>query len=252
MSLIKKVILGWLALSIIIGGWALVTGNTSEEAMLKNQFVGICEDVLSNTKDDINNQLKLRLFELSKPGNIQIDSVNEELITAERGYSGAAIACPYELDANFDTKGINVFTIVKLDHDGDIVRTENVINGLQPQLKKSTSIDSQRTSQLRERARKQACETVFETNLEFTKNQFDTHMPKAGAIVQMSQQPIIADSQSGKPNAFICDFILQSSVTGIEPHMIFEVEINSVQNITSVLGWPDVFDPQENLWWSEL
>ncbi|MDW2076233.1 hypothetical protein R7Z42_14525 [Vibrio sp. 1863] len=252
MSLIKKLILGWLALSVVIGGWALITGNTSEEAMLKNRFVGICEDVLDEAEDDINNQLQLRLFESGKPGKIQVDGINEELITAERGHNGAAIACPYELDANFDTKGINVFTIVKLDYNGEVVRTENVINGLQPQPQKATSIDSQRTSQLRERARKQACETVFETNLEFTKNQFDTHMPKAGAIVQMSQQPIIADSQSGKSNAFICDFILQSSVTGIEPHMIFEVEIDSVQNITSVLGWPDVFDPQENLWWSEL
>ncbi|MDF5056384.1 hypothetical protein P3593_11650 [Vibrio parahaemolyticus] len=252
MSLIKEIILGWLALSIVIGGWALVTGNTSEEAMLKNQFVGICEDVLDEVEDEINNHLKLKLFESGRPGKIQVDGVNEDLITAERGHNGAAIACPYKLDANFDTKGINVFTIAKLDYNGDVVRTENVINGLQPQLKKSTSIDSQRTSQLRERARKQACETVFETNLEFTKDQFDTHMPKAGAVAQMSQQPIVADSHSGKPNAFICDFILESSVTGIEPHMIFEVEIDSSQSITSVVGWPDVFDPQENLWWSEL
>lgn len=252
MSLIKKLTLGWLTLSVVIGGWALITGNTSEEAMLKNRFVGICGDILDEAKDDINNQLQLRLFESGKPGKIQVDGINEELITAEHGHNGAAIACPYELDANFDTKGINVFTIVKLDYDGEVVRTKNVINGLQPQPQKSTSIDSQRTSQLRERARKQACETVFETNVEFTKNQFDTHIPKAGAIAQMSQPPIIADSQSGKPNAFICDFILQSSVTGVEPHMIFEVEIDSDQNITSVVGWPDAFDPQENLWWSKL
>ena len=252
MSLIEKLILGWLALSVVIGGWALITGNTSEEAMLKNRFVGICEDVLDEAEDDINNQLQLRLFESGKAGKIQVDGINEELIIAERGHNGAAIACPYELDANFDTKGINVLTIVKLNPEGDIVRTENMINGLQPQPKKTTSIDSQRISKLRELAKNQICETVFETNTEFTKNQFDTHIPKAGAIAQMSQQPIIADSQSGKPNAFICDFILQSSVMGIEPHMIFEVEIGPDQNITSVVGWPDVFDPQENLWWSEL
>ncbi|WP_210447430.1 hypothetical protein [Vibrio crassostreae] len=252
MSLIKKLILGWLALSVVIGGWALITGNTSEEAMLKNRFVGICEDVLDEAEDDINNQLQLRLFESGKPGKIQVDGINEEGITAERGYNGAAIACPYKLDANFDTKGINVLTIVKLNPEGDIVGTENMINGLQSKPKKTTSIDSQRISKLRELAKNQICETVFETNAEFTKNQFDTHIPKAGAIAQMSQQPIIADSQSGKPNAFICDFILQSSIMGIEPHMIFEVEIGPDQNITSVVGWPDVFDPQENLWWSEL
>ncbi|HAV1362947.1 hypothetical protein [Vibrio parahaemolyticus] len=252
MSLIKKLILGWLGLSFVIGGWALITGNTSEEAMLTNQFADICEEVLDETEDDINNQLGLKLVEAGKPGKIKIDGINEELITAERGYNGAAITCPYELDANFDTKGINVFTIVKLEHNGDVVRTENVINGLHPQPKKTTSIASQRNSQLRKLARKQTCETVFETNLEFTKNQFDTHMQKAGAIIQASQQPIIANSQSAKPNAFTCDFILKSSVPGIEPHMIFEVEIDSDQNITAVVGWPDVFDPHENLWWSEL
>jgi hypothetical protein len=49
----KKIIIGWLTLSVLIGGWSLISGNDTEEGRLNNELADLCEEAFEEMEGSI-------------------------------------------------------------------------------------------------------------------------------------------------------------------------------------------------------
>lgn len=76
MTLIKKVIIGWLGLCVIAALWAVATGNTSEESALQNELSDMCEDAFEENKGLVAN----KLFEFSTNPKFKARKARQPLI----------------------------------------------------------------------------------------------------------------------------------------------------------------------------
>lgn len=98
----------------------------------------------------------------------------------------------------------------------------------------------------------EVCQSIFEANHDFMREQFNTYWPKAKVTLKTIKKVDIKKNVGGNPNAISCDFALTSSISSLEPHMVFTVKSDSNRNISEAIGWSDIYDPEEDLWWSEL
>ncbi|MGB0938165.1 MAG: hypothetical protein ACPGTQ_11960 [Colwellia sp.] len=133
MTLLKKVIIGWLGLCVVMGSWALITGNTSEEAALQNELADICEDAFEEMEGKIANEFMMMALDSKfqdrnrKANNplkleVEYDDDIEPVMDAKRGYDRRELnlSCQQKLISNY--KGIEPVAVimVHIDKHGDV------------------------------------------------------------------------------------------------------------------------------------
>lgn len=121
MTLMKKVIIGWLGLCVIAALWAVVTGNTSEEPALQNELADMCEDAFEENEGLVAN----KLFEFSMKPNfesiksrqplmlkVEYDDDIEPIMEAKRGLDRRELnlSCQQKLLSNYS--GVEPWAVI--------------------------------------------------------------------------------------------------------------------------------------------
>lgn len=116
MKIVKIIVFGWIALSVLTGGWMLITGNTSEEAMVANQ----CEDALEDLEGLYTNEL---LVFGSTKAKLYIKAEYNDDIPPKVEYKRGArnvILCRQLLETNHSDFEAWVTVALQADRSGDI------------------------------------------------------------------------------------------------------------------------------------
>lgn len=132
MTLMKKIILGWLGLSVVIGLWSVATGNASKEGALQNEFVDMCEEAFDENEGLVANKLfefsmnpKFEARKSHQPLMLKVeyDDDIEPITEAKRGVDRRELnlSCQQKLTSNY--KGVEPWAIIMLyrDKDGDFI-----------------------------------------------------------------------------------------------------------------------------------
>lgn len=112
MTLVKKIIISWLGLSVIAGLWAVVTGNTSEKATLQNELADICEDAFEEKRGVVANEFfyfstnpKFESIKSAQPIMLKVkyDDDFKPIIEAKRGADRRELnlSCQQKLTSNY-------------------------------------------------------------------------------------------------------------------------------------------------------
>jgi len=117
MSLMKKIIIGWLTLSVISGAWALITGNTSEEAMITNALVDKCEDAIEDNEDLITVRLNEMGYRTGQNLDVEYDNDIAPMLETKRGMHQLFITCQQKLVSN--DKSLEPWTVVVIEVEND-------------------------------------------------------------------------------------------------------------------------------------
>ena len=130
MTLIKKIIIGWLGLCVVVGLWSVAKGNTSKEAMLENEFADVCEEAFEENERLIaNNLFEFSMnpkFETRRNNNplmlkVEYDDNIEPITEAKRGFDRRELnlSCNQKLISNYD--GIKPWVVIMVhgDKNGD-------------------------------------------------------------------------------------------------------------------------------------
>lgn len=126
MTLIKKIIIGWLGLSVVIGLWSIATGNTSKESALQNEFTDMCEDAFDENEELIANQLfefsmnpKFKARKTHQPLMLkaEYDDNIKPITEAKRGVDRRELnlSCQQKLTSNY--KGVEPWAIITAHRD---------------------------------------------------------------------------------------------------------------------------------------
>ena len=121
MTLIKKIIIGWLGLCVVVGLWSVITGNTSEKGALQNEFTDICEDAFEENKGLVANKFfefamnpKLESRKSHQPLMLKVeyDDDIEPIAEAKRGLDRRELnlSCQQKLTSNY--KGVEPWAVI--------------------------------------------------------------------------------------------------------------------------------------------
>ncbi len=103
MTLIKKIIVGWLGLCVIAALWAMATGNTSKEAALRNELADMCEDAF----DENEGLLEDKFLEMGTKAKLKLkieydDNIAPNIETKRGMNRELFVSCQQKLVSNYD------------------------------------------------------------------------------------------------------------------------------------------------------
>lgn len=130
MTLMKKVIIGWLGLCVIAALWAVATGNTSEESVLQNELADMCEDAFEENEGLVANKLfefsmnpKFEARKTRQPLMLKVeyDDDIESIVKAKRGADRRELnlSCQQKLTSNYKDVEPWAVMMVYRDKNGD-------------------------------------------------------------------------------------------------------------------------------------
>ena len=126
MTLIKKVIIGWLGLCVVAALWTAATGNTSKESALQNELADMCEDAFEENEGLVANKLfdfsmnqKFNELRSGQPLMLKarFDNDIEPIVEAKRGADRRELnlSCQQKLTSNY--KDVEPWAVIMANRD---------------------------------------------------------------------------------------------------------------------------------------
>lgn len=124
-----KIMIGVIAIWSLSALWALVTGNTSEEAALKNKFTDLCEEAFNKMEGTIANNFMMMALEyqdVNRKKNyplkfeVEYDNDIKPLVEAKRGIDRRELnlSCQQKLVSNYSDVDPVAVIMIHIDKNG--------------------------------------------------------------------------------------------------------------------------------------